>query len=470
MNDELLKLRSILKTMSINDNQINNILRYENFKTENIKDVIKQSINLQHEDTISYGVEKDFRIFTTEWNRIGNLTFHRDLPIHNLMKGVLLDDNGNIIEYLPEDDWSNVPRDGSRGQVMVEIPKHYRRFYTKDEGNILGVRISLFPIEGYHEVPRMFIGAYEASLDRVNKKLASVVNTTDNFRGGDNQSDWDNTYKSLLGLPVTNISCNSLQEFARNRGSANWNIYMYECHKTLLWLYIIEYANSNCQLEYTSELTENGYKQGGLGSGLTGISNSNWKKYNSQYPIIPCGYTDNFGNNTGMKTIEVNIPEIETPIIQEIPRYRGIENIFGHLWKYIIGLNLKISADVNKGGDGTTKVYSCNNPLKFNNNDLKYYKYIGNTVRASSYVKTIIFGDDGCYLASSIGENSNHTIGDSVTAYLPNSGEIIRTTFVGGVAYSQTNAGIFCSFLCTNPANKYTYATSRLCYIDCNNI
>ena len=88
MDDKLLKLRSVLKTMPINDNQINNILRYENLKTEDIKDIIKQSINLQHEDTISYGVEKDFRIDTTQWNRIGNLTFHRDLPIHNLMKGV----------------------------------------------------------------------------------------------------------------------------------------------------------------------------------------------------------------------------------------------------------------------------------------------------------------------------------------------------------------------------------------------
>ena len=87
-----------------------------------------------------------------------------------------------------------------------------------------------------------------------------------------------------------------------------------------------------------------------------------------------------------------------------------------------------------------------------------------------NYIKTIIFGDDGCYLPNSIGSNSSTaTIGDSGTAYLPNSGEIIRTTFVGGIASSESNAGIFCSFLCTNPANKYIYSTSRLCYIDCNN-
>ncbi len=37
------------------------------------------------------------------------------------MRGCLLDDDGNVVEYLNPRDWTGHVRDGSRGQVMVEF-------------------------------------------------------------------------------------------------------------------------------------------------------------------------------------------------------------------------------------------------------------------------------------------------------------------------------------------------------------
>ena len=336
MDTNRLKLESILKTIPVNKQQIENILNIYDNKSKEIDDLRE----IVKEEVYSYGIEKDFRIETSEAIRVGNPDLHRDLPIHNLMRGCLLDDYGNIVEYLPQNDWTTATRDGSKGQVMVHIPAHYRKFYTKDEGNIIGIRISLYPIKGYHYVPDMFIGAYEAALDRANNKLCSVANDSPDFRGGNNQNAWDNTYKSLLGRPCTNISRIGFQTYARNRGSIYLNEYLYQCHQTICWLYVIEYANFNCQLDYNGQLTSSGYYQGGLGKGVTNLTSNSWNTFNNINPFVPCGHTDTLGNNTG--TIDYTLYNENNTIFTTIsdPRYRGIENPFGHIWKFLEGINM----------------------------------------------------------------------------------------------------------------------------------
>ena len=66
------------------------------------------------------------------------------------MRGCLLDDDGNVVEYLPENDWTTATRDGSKGQVMVEVPDHYRKFVT--EGTKYRALISEYPLKGFHKV------------------------------------------------------------------------------------------------------------------------------------------------------------------------------------------------------------------------------------------------------------------------------------------------------------------------------
>lgn len=463
MDNKLLKLRSVLKTIPLNDNQINNILGIIDTQNEEIYDAITPLL----EEYYSYGIEKDFRIETSEAIRVGNPDLHKDLPIHNLMRGCLLDDDGNVVEYLPQNDWTTATRDGSKGQVMVHIPAHYRKFYTKDGGNIIGVRISLYPIKGYHYVPDMFVGAYEAALDRVNNKLCSVVNDSPDFRGGNNTSAWDNTYRSLLGKPCTNKSRINFQIYARSRGSIYWNSYLYQCHQTLCWLYVIEYADFNCQLKYNGQLTSSGYHQGGLGNGVTTIIN--WDKFNNYNPFISCGYTDSLGNNTGV--IDYTLYNEDDTILKtvSVPRYRGIENPFGHIWKFLEGINVIVSANVANGGDGLSKIFVCNDLTKFNNSSVEDYTYIGNIPRTDGFIKTLNFGENGSILLSNVGGSSSYPIGDGyMSATIPTSNYILITVMVGSSSYFGTRGGLFSVRSAYLPIKIDTDYGTRLCYIKNN--
>ena len=186
-----------------------------------------------------YGIEWDTTNSSPLCTRIGNMDLHRSLPIQSRMRGCLLDDDGNVVKYLNPTDWTSETRDGSAGQVMVEIPEHYIKFET--EGNINRVKISEVSLASYIHVPKMYISAYEASLQRSTSKLSSVVNMTEDFRGGNNNSAWDGTYRSLLGLPATAISRKNFRNYARKRksGSTEWNCCDYNVYKAVFWLYYV---------------------------------------------------------------------------------------------------------------------------------------------------------------------------------------------------------------------------------------
>ena len=72
---------------------------------------------------------------------------------------------------------------------MVEIPAHYRRFET--EGTKQRCYLSEYALPGFELVPKCYVSAYEATVDRTNSKLASVVNLTAQYRGGGNNSSRD---------------------------------------------------------------------------------------------------------------------------------------------------------------------------------------------------------------------------------------------------------------------------------------
>lgn len=132
----------------------------------------------------------------------------------------------------------------------------------------------------------------------------SVVNTNAYCRGGTNRSDYDiyletDSFRTDLNKPRTFISKPNMRTYARN---ANSQLLSYDQYKNIFyWLYVIEYANFNSQESYDATLTNNGYKQGGLGTGIT-IMNK-WDYYNEFCPLTPCGYGNDIGNNTGIKNL-----------------------------------------------------------------------------------------------------------------------------------------------------------------------
>ena len=417
---------------------------------------------LANEELMSYGVEFDTTVSSPTCTRIGNASLHKSLPVQSMMKGCLLDDDGNVVKYLDHSDWTAETRDGSEGQVMVEIPLHYRKCET--DGTKRSVKISTQPLPGFHKVPKMYVSAYEAALDRTNAKLASVVNTTAQYRGGNNNASYDGTYRSFLGRPATSISRTNFRNYARKRksGSTEWNCMTYDAQKTLYWLFVIEYATLNSQADYNAELTTEGYRQGGLGAGVTAISN--WSGYNGYYPFVPCGYTDSLGNGTGVVTYNAIASDGESVYYAApVPRYRGIENPFGHIWQWTDGINIRISPTEANGGDGLSKVFVCSDPSKFNDSNYDGYTHVGNEARGEGYVKEVIFGEYGEIMPKVVGGGSTTYFCDYHYTSIPTT-ETLRGVLFGGRAYNGANAGFAYAYSNDAPSSAHATIGSRLCF------
>src|SRR5690606_10531239 len=116
--------------------------------------------------------------------------------------------------------------------------------------------------------------------------------------------------------------------------------FLHSVRKSVLWLYVVEYANRNCQLGYDPDPTVDGFKKGGLGNGVTTVNTTQWNNFNGRYPFVPCGITNSLGNNTG--TVDYTVPGWE--IMVNVPTYRGLENIFGHIWDWTDGINVRVQS------------------------------------------------------------------------------------------------------------------------------
>ena len=416
------------------------------------------------EDDVMYGVQWDITSSDPKVSRIGNLALHKSLPIQNRMRGCLLDDKGQVVKYLNPLDWTSEVRDGSKGQVMVELPMHYRKFET--EGNIRRVKISEYPLAGYHQVPTCYVSAYEAALDRTNSstpKLASVVNMTTAFRGGANKSEWDGTFLTLLGRPATAISRTNFRNYARNRNgkaTSEWNCYTIGVHEEIYWLYLIEYANRNSQAAYNSELDSNGYRQGGLGAGVTILDS--WNTFNSYNPFVPCGHTDSLGNGTGVIEYAVQDDTTGSWKNQMVPRYRGIENPFGHLYKWTDGINVMIKPD--SDSNPTSDVYICQDPSKFNDSNYNGYICVGQKARKEGFAKDIIFGEYGSIMPKEVGAGSTSFLCDYHNTNIPTSTTLLGVMF-GGHASNGARAGLAFADSTFAPSRKDPNIGSRLCFI-----
>lgn len=429
-------------------------------------DNLGKSINmLSSEDSNSYGVEIDPSVSSPDLARIGNAELHRSLPVQSKMRGCLLSDDGTVAAYLPSDSWVGSTLDGTKGQVMVEVPEHWMKYETV--AGKLRVRTSAVELQGYTHVQKYYVGAYEAAVDRTNNKLCSVKNTTAQYRGGNNDSKTDGTAKTQLGMPATGLSLASFRNYARARktGSTEWNAMPYTLYADLYWLFVTEYATLNSQAPYNGEPTAEGYRQGGLGDGVTTLDWGKWNTLNGTYPVIRCGYTDELGNGTGVKDYTMPTEYGEDGKKVSVPRYRGIENPFGHLLKKTDGILVEVNPTEENGGNGLSRVLVCEDPAKFADTPVDGYNHIGNEDREGGFVKEILFGDKGYILPKTCtGGSSSTYFCDNHSVNVKNTAVEVRGVLFGGAAYNGSSAGF--AFASSNyaPSNSNPSVGSRLCF------
>lgn len=436
----------------------------------------KKQIVSYYANTQIYGIRHFYNNGSPELTRIGDADLHRDLPVQSLMRRCVVDDTGAVKYYLgandstkKEDGATAAVLSGADGQVMVEIPAHYRKCTTDATNGYMDVEISLYPFEGAIAVPRYLVSAYEATMDRENNKLASVVNTTAAFRGGNNNADWDGTYRSLLGKPATNISLTNFRTYGRNRGTG-WGCYDYNAHLAIYWLFCIEYATLNSQKAFNGDLDANGYHQGGLGAGVTNIDSTKWSNFNSYYPFIPCGITNSLGNNTGVVAFSFNEAQQEAyggEFTTSVPSYRGIENPFGHIWKWTDGfLGLGVNGEYQE-------IYVCRDASKYASTITSDYTHFTDPeAAANGYCKAIVATDVNG-LAQSIrvsGDIFDRDDSGSASTYFcdyhyhANTAGSVYGLCVGGLASGGSTAGLAYFYSDSGPAVANARIGSRLCW------
>ena len=441
-------------------------LTYLSSGVDKNKEDITSLLNSPLSDYYWYGYEYDNTVSDKSVTRIGNLTLHKanSLPLQSKMKGCLLDGTiGTVNEYLPESDWTGSTLDGSAGQVMVETPKFY--FRHELDGNIERFKFSELPLGGFIEIPKLYPSAYEASLNRTTNKLASVMNSSPEYRGGNNNAAWDGQFNSLLGRPATSISRTNFTTYARNRGTTTeWNQNLYLAHKVLYWMFILEYGTRDSQAPYTAELDSNGYKQGGLGVGVTTANSTIWNEKFSYNPFVPCGTSNSLGNGTGeidYTTLDENGDELWTV---KANRYRGVELPFGHIWKWAEGINVDVKTDAD---GGTSEVYVCDDPSKFSDISNVDYELRGLEARDGGYITQIIGGENGDIMPTEVGGGSTTFFCDYHYTSITSSS--LRGVLFGGNANNSSNAGFTCSYSSTSPSYTNASFGSRLCFLPKNN-
>lgn len=408
------------------------------------------------EERYAYGVEWDTASSSPDGVRVGNIQLHRELPIQSKMRMCEVDRLGAVTAASVS---GMVQRlDGS---IMTEIPEHWYKLYTN--GTKFRMMLSEIPLPGYNHIDKFYISTYEACISRSEGKLWSENlyaysdgnSSLNNLRGGDNTSDWDGTYRSLLKRPVTNLTRDQFRQAARKRGSG-WEMYTYGAHKTLFWLFAVEYATLNSQKPFNAQKDANGFSQGGLGEGASQMTD--WINFNNANPLIPCGYTNEFGNGSGEKAYVVTNASGGTHATLMANRYRGIENPFGHMWKYTDGANIQVTT----GDAGLSILWTTDDPSNFSDTSYTGYNKKGNICRTNGYAKKMLLGEDGDIVATEIGGSSSTYWCDYYYTYT--SANRIQVLLIGGSADIGQNSGL--AYINTHDGSSAAakYFGSRLCF------
>lgn len=433
-------------------------------------------------DLMSYGVSWKPNVGDPVLTRVGNMSYHKTLPIQNNMRGCIAQMKGGvkIMYFLDPTDWrwrenprgnmlnnqvltvteniytltnnvfstlqyeyqwvkiNNIPCEvtsidiatktatikpdnpieagtydvelgscvnGYDGEVMVLVPEFWIKSW--DTNTRREVRVSPSKIDDtWEHQPRILIGAYHdtvlntvpenmgyLSTLEVNSAL-SIANIHDYCRGGNNSANYDqyinnDHFRSMLGKPSTRISKATMRENCRKSDKEILSYLQYK--RILYWLYFIEYANFNCQDDFISELTSEGFRQGGLGEGVTTINSNYWNFYNNLNPFTPNGYTNEFGNGTNIKAMTIVMPIVRNgeptfSTIQYVPRWHGIENPFGDIWNNVDGIIIN-SPSIVENGKKYREVYATEDPLLYSDSDYSKMRVVGIELNETNYIK-----------------------------------------------------------------------------------
>ena len=399
-----------------------------------------------------YGVSWSETSSNPDCTRIGNMDMHRSLPIQSMMKPFDITNIEDTVSeiILPIDDqfqktsyanatniqWSIVSRDSDN--IMIRIPEFW---YTDDY--VPGTKthnLKLCPHAkpGWYHHKEAYVSAYEVY--KSGDKLVSVKGQ----------------------LPTVNFNRTNGRTWARANGfdgETKWNLYTYEEHRAICHLFLVEYATRNSQKAVNTELTPEGFRQGGLGSGCTtGTATINGAQ---TWSFMPTGSSDSLGSGSGEVTVTIQQTDQSgsntSTITRKCNRYRGIENPFGHIWKHTDDV-------ISVYGNGYRTWYKSVKPNQFATNKNTSYKPFCASTMVSSGYKTEIKATPTCdFFAISVSGGSETTYWCDYNWDNTDTSE--HCLLIGGGSDYGGQAGLFSLTSSAGVGTSTAYIGSRLTYL-----
>lgn len=397
-----------------------------------------------------YGVSWSETSSNPDCTRIGNMDMHRTLPIQSMMKPFSFQTLSWYKEqYVPlqEDfvnSYYNHNTNISSGQVsnasntMIKIPEFW---YTDDyvpSTKTHNLKLCPHAKPGWYHHKEAYVSAYEVYKN--DDRLISVKGQ----------------------LPTVNFNRTDGRTWARANGfdgEAKWNLYTYEEHRAICHLFLVEYATRNSQKAVNTQLTPEGFRQGGLGSGCTtGIATINGAQ---TWSFIPTGSSDSLGSGSGEVTVTIQQTDSSgsntSTITRKCNRYRGIENPFGHIWKHTDDI---ISV---YNGDYRTW-YKSMKPDQFSTNKNTSYKPLCSSTMVSGGYKTEIKATPTCdFFAMSVSGGSENTYWCDYNWDNTDTSE--HCLLIGGRSGDGGGAGLFTLRSDSGVGGSYADIGSRLTYL-----
>lgn len=250
----------------------------------------------------------------------------------------------------------------------------------------------------------------DGTLKRDADGLLVLADNAAEYRGGNNQTAYDGTYRSMLGMPMSSASANmnTFRTRCRSLGE-DWHFGGWRFREEMSWLMAIEFGDLDSQAAVNAEKTADGFAQGGLGNG-TFVNGTEWNAYNGYYPFIPCGVTAKLGNNTGVVEYTIKNWKDGADKVVKVASYRGWEAPQQYMWEH--NDDVRIWHDKpSEGGQGL--IFLCNDPAKFANpaNDrvktLAGYEELGLLPPTNGHISAMGFANGWSFPNSIVGGASN---------------------------------------------------------------
>ena len=356
------------------------------------------------------------------------------LPIQRGIKRCMLKDDGTVNYWLDPNnstkkaDGTDAVLDGTDGQMMSYIPAHWWKY--EYSGGKHYWFVSPTSISGWEYFPGGYVGSFEAAMydSSAGGIVAAADITTSMYASGDKLVSLPNVY------PKTNEMRSEYRAAAaeRGRGWVQQDNYLYAA---LARLAIIEYGDLNLQAR--------------IGMGRTELSGGAWE---ADSYISACGLSLSDGNGTN------SVSNGGTSYATDYMTYRGVENLWGHIWKFLDGVNIH-----NSTANGS-RLYLCEDPANYADNTDENYTLAGNLAEDDGYGGDFVPTPKGFY-PSTVGASSSTKLSDYYyTSFDSTPDDGWRVALAGGYALNGGVAGVFDVYSHYVSASDNAYIGARLCF------